>query len=303
MIDIGKLTTFQTKNFARNFFQINSEDDLSYFLDHYCTKEDLFCFGGWSNVLFAKQQYDRSIFVKNNLRWIKYLWMDYFEVNAWEILSNFVSFISQKHDINMLHPIFAIPGTVWWAIIWNAGSYGVEIWRFVKKIKYVDETGEIVEKDDYTHSYRHSSLSNKKIFLISAVLHFPIKNNPDFKNMREYMEMSLKAKEYKKTCGCFFKNHILNDRDNQALILAFKDNPIKDQYYKEEITIPAGWMIDKCWLRWYEENGVKISEKHANFIVNYDNENPDNILKLSRLIKQKVFEKFAIILKEEVKII
>lgn len=303
MIDIGKLTTFQTKNLAKNFFQINNNDDLYYFLDHYTDEEDIFCFWWWSNVLFSKQNYEKKIFVKNNLQWIKYLWMDYFEVNAGELLLNFVKFILQEHSINMLNPIFAIPWTIWGAVIWNAGSYWVEIWRFVKKIKYVDESGEIVENDNYIHSYRHSNLSNKKILLISAVLHFPIKNNPDLKDMKEYLEMSLKSKEYYKTCGCYFKNHILTDKDKQESILAFKENPIKDQYYKEQITIPAGWMIDKVWLRGYEENWVKISEKHANFIVNYNNENPENILKMAKLIKQKVFEKFGIILKEEVKII
>jgi len=303
MIDIGKFTTFQTQNLARNFFQINNEDDLSYFLDHYANKDEIFCFGWWSNILFAKQNYEKMVFIRNNFQWIKYLGMDYFEVNTGENLSAFVKFISQDYNINMLHPIFAIPGTVWWAVIWNAGSYGVEIWRFVKKIKYIDESGSVVENDKYAYSYRHSNLSNRKIFLISVVLHFPIKNNPEFKEMKEYLEMSLKSKEYKKTCGCFFRNHILTDRVNQDPILAFKDNPIQTQYYKEEISIPAWWLIDKAWLRWYEENGVKISDKHANFIVNYNNENPENILRMAKLIKQRVFEKFWIILKEEVKIV
>ncbi len=48
---------------------------------------------------------------------------------------------------------------------------------------------------------------------------------------------------------------------------------------------------------------AKISEKHANFIINTGKATSSDIYKLIHLIKEKIFQKYGIILKTEIKII
>lgn len=56
-------------------------------------------------------------------------------------------------------------------------------------------------------------------------------------------------------------------------------------------------------LKSFKIGGAKVSEIHANWIVNHKNATGLDILELIRLIKSQVKQKFNITLKEEVEII
>lgn len=64
--------------------------------------------------------------------------------------------------------------------------------------------------------------------------------------------------------------------------------------------IGAGWFIDQSELKGKIIGGAKVSEKHANFIVNTGNATAENVAMLISLIKQKVRQKFNIELQEEI---
>ncbi len=66
---------------------------------------------------------------------------------------------------------------------------------------------------------------------------------------------------------------------------------------------PSSYLIDKCALKGTKVGGVKVSEKHAGFIINTGKAKAKDVLKLIKIIKQKVKNKFGIILKEEIQII
>jgi len=65
----------------------------------------------------------------------------------------------------------------------------------------------------------------------------------------------------------------------------------------------AGQLIEKANLKGYVNNGAMISEKHANFIINYDNANYEDIIYLIRLIENKVYSNYNIQLIKEIIII
>ncbi|MDP3052032.1 MAG: hypothetical protein Q8N42_00830, partial [bacterium] len=62
----------------------------------------------------------------------------------------------------------------------------------------------------------------------------------------------------------------------------------------------AARMIEKCGLKGKKIGNAKISEKHANFIVNLGSAQAKDVEKLIKLIKQKVKNKFGVVLKEEI---
>ena len=61
----------------------------------------------------------------------------------------------------------------------------------------------------------------------------------------------------------------------------------------------SGKLIEELGLKGFSIGGAKISEKHANFIVNYNNATSDDIVNLINYIKEKVKEKYNIELKVE----
>ncbi len=62
----------------------------------------------------------------------------------------------------------------------------------------------------------------------------------------------------------------------------------------------AARMIEECGLKGKKIGNAKISEKHANFIVNLGSARAKDVEKLIKLMKQKVKNKFGVVLKEEI---
>jgi len=65
----------------------------------------------------------------------------------------------------------------------------------------------------------------------------------------------------------------------------------------------AARLIEASGLKGKRIGGAQISEVHANFIVNHGNAHSDDVIALIRLAQQSVFEKFAINLEPEVRIL
>jgi UDP-N-acetylmuramate dehydrogenase len=65
----------------------------------------------------------------------------------------------------------------------------------------------------------------------------------------------------------------------------------------------AGALIDECGMKGFFYGGAKVSDKHANFIENSGNATSEDIIVLSRIIKDKVKAKFGIELDYEVRMI
>lgn len=305
MYDIWKLTTFGTSNFASKFIDIRNVSDIEQFLKS--SSKDFFCFWGGSNLLFSKKTYENTFFVRNRLGWIQELSDDRYLISAWESFWFFINRLEQKW-VNLLNPMFWLPGTIWWAVIWNAGSYGVEIWNYVKNVTFIDEKFNYIKDFKYEFWYRESNLKNKKILLLEVELQIPQIWDEKIWDKKIYMEKRKQTQEYKNTCWSFFKNPRLkrSETNFEEIFdkLAFEDKTMfESQKENQEIAIPAWWLIEKIWMKGFDYNWVKISQKHANFFVNYDNHDSQKIIKLSDIVKEKVSNKFWIILEEEVQII
>ena len=65
--------------------------------------------------------------------------------------------------------------------------------------------------------------------------------------------------------------------------------------------IPAGWLLDQVGAKKMKFKGARVSKIHANFIVNPKGRaKADEVLHLANQLKDKVKDKFGIILDEEV---
>ncbi len=78
-----------------------------------------------------------------------------------------------------------------------------------------------------------------------------------------------------KNCGCIFKN---------------------------PRGLSAGALIDQAGLKGMRVGGAEVSTKHANFIVAHPGCLADDVLRLIKIIREKVYEKNQIVLESEVKI-
>ena len=151
---------------------------------------------------------------------------------------------------------------------------------------------------DCKFGYRDSIFKrNQNSIILSAVLQLKRGKRTEIKRkIQEYLDYRIKTQPLNfPSAGSIFKNQKSKIK-NQNLLKKF---PELNEFNKKG-EIPAGYLIEKCGLKGKRIGGAKISEKHANFILNFKNAKAKDIFKLIKLIKQKVKKKFKIDLEEEI---
>ncbi|MBT7085249.1 MAG: UDP-N-acetylmuramate dehydrogenase [Desulfobacterales bacterium] len=181
-----------------------------------------------------------------------------------------------------------IPGTVGGGIMMNAGtrigSVG-DVLDSVDVILSLDLREKITRKD-INFSYRKVDWSRslksdpeEKPIIVSGTFGLKKSGSSMLKKEAEKLiekRMVTQPKAFG-TAGCFFKN----------------PEPEKS----------AGELIERAGLKGKKIGGVRVSTRHANFIVNEGEGTAADILELKEIIQNKVLEMFNINLEPEVKIV
>ena len=180
-----------------------------------------------------------------------------------------------------LAALTGIPGSVGGAIRMNAGPAGSkgQIGDSVKTVLVLESSGRVVSRDreDLKFGYRESALKERE-FVLEAVLELA-PGKPE--KIRKEMET---IREKKKSTQPW-------DLPNAGSI--FK-NPDRGQ---------AGQMIEEAGLKGVRIRGAQVSPVHANFIVNVGGATAKDILSLIGMIRDRVKEKFGVLLELELKVI
>jgi len=271
-------TTLRLGGSADFFVRIKKHEELKNLMAFIREKNiPFFVIGGGSNLLFTDDGF-RGIVLK--------LAGEFEEI---QIVGNTVSVgaaaklgtvikMAAEQSLKGFEHLIGIPGTVGGAVFGNAGLENSWIGSFVETIEAVDFTGKEVkyDKSEIEFSYRKSSLQN--CVITKAV--FILKNgnkNDILKTVSADIEKRIFTQPLgTKNAGCVFKNP-----EGQN----------------------AGYLIDILGLKGLSVGGIKVSEIHANFLINTGNGTASEMLQLIEIIKEKVRERFKIELQTEVKII
>jgi UDP-N-acetylmuramate dehydrogenase len=170
-----------------------------------------------------------------------------------------------------------IPGTVGGALAMNAGSHGFETWDYVSHVHTLDLNGNEHrrKKSEIDISYRRATPPNSECY-ISAAFKFKKINQSkeDLKNILKLRKESQPIGE--RSCGSVFMNP-------------------EDDY--------AGRLIEAVGYKGYIYGGARISEKHANFIINDGDATAKDIETLINILIEAIHQKFGIKMQTEVRII
>ena len=141
----------------------------------------------------------------------------------------------------------------------------------------MDLAGNVFEpvKDDLVFEYRNTNISAP--FILGATFHLE-EDDPDrlAKRLKEIWMFKRNSQPLNtKNAGCIFKN---------------------------PRGLSAGALIDQAGFKGLRVGGAEVSTKHANFIVAHHGCRADDVLKLIKIVREKVYEKNRIDLESEVKI-
>jgi len=190
-----------------------------------------------------------------------------------------------------------IPGTVGGALISNAGAFRENIGDLVQTIDIVVE-GERrqVTKEWMRFSYRDSILRRPnppRAAILAVTLRLRRGDRWHiFAKAREMQRWRIERQPPNPSAGSFFKN-VYDAQLAQRL-------PSLPPPLKEAGVVPAGYLIAEAGLKGTRVGGAMVSVKHANFLINAGGATATDIRKLADLVKQAVYEKFGVLLEEEV---
>ena len=273
-VNLSEVTTYRFGGFCKNFIDIESEDELSD-LENIIKGKQNFILGKGSNVAFSDKEFYGNVI---NPKFEELTFTDNFEIKVGS--SVFLPKLSRFFKDNSLSNaefMIGIPGTVGGAIKMNAGAYGWEFSELLKDLRCFNlETFkiEILKKEELEFSYRKSkNLDNKVILSATLTVEKGDKKiiNKNLSDFNEKRKKSQPAAIY--NAGSVFKN--------------------TSDYY-------AGELIDNAGLKGYEIDGVRVSEKHANFFVAEKGAKAISLFNLVQYVKDKVSTKFGITLEEEI---
>ena len=273
-VNLSEVTTYRFGGFCKNFINIESEDELSD-LENIIKGKQNVILGKGSNVAFSDKEFYGNVLTP---KFEELTLTDNFEIKVGS--SVFLPKLSRFFKDNLLSNgefLIGIPGTVGGAIKMNAGACGWEFSELLKDLRCFDlETFqiEILKKEELDFSYRKSkNLDNKIILSATLTVEKGDKKiiNKNLSDFNEKRKKSQPAAIY--NAGSVFKN--------------------TSDYY-------AGELIDNAGLKGYEIDGVRVSEKHANFFVAEKGAKAMSLFNLVQYVKDKVSNKFGITLEEEI---
>ena len=273
-IKLSTVTTYKFGGYCNNFYKI-SNNDIDLFDEAFSNKE-YFILGKGSNVAFSDKDYEGNVINPdfNEISFIKNL--GEVKVGSSVFLPDIARFYKDKNLINAEF-LIGIPGSVGGAVKMNAGAYGWEFSNILSSIEVynlVTKKIETLDKDDINFSYRSSSNLENKV-IISATL---IGTEGDPALIRSRLKENIK---YRK------------DTQPSAIYNAGSVFKNTDQY-------SAGELIDKAELKGFSIDGVKVSNKHANFFVASKGANSSSLYKLVNHVKEVVDSKFGVSLQKEI---
>ena len=275
-VDIATLTTYRTGGIAKIVVHPLNEKKLLLLLKTLKKEKINFkVLGNGSNTLFSDDFYDGVIIKLDSLSEIKFTRNKVF-VEAGASLIR-VANMAVKKSLSGLEFATGIPGTIGGAIYMNAGAYKRDMGYIVESIKVITPKFEIITMTnrELNFHYRTSFLQqNKGYICISAILKL---QKGDKKEMQE----------------------IVKDRMQRRMESQPLEYPSAGSVFRNPEGLFAGKLIEDLGYKGLQKGGAKISEKHANFIINYNHATSKDIKGLIDFIKEEEKEKYNIDLKVE----
>lgn len=194
-----------------------------------------------------------------------------------------IGFLAQKlyqEEITGFEELSGIPGTIGGAVVMNAGAHGKEMKDIVTEITAIDYEGKIHKftNKEAEFDYRKSMFSNEKYIIVEAKLELQKGKKEEIKEKMDTYQ------QYRK--------------EKQPI-----EYPSAGSTFKRGEDFITAKLIDELGLKGFQVGGAQVSEKHAGFIINKENATADDVLKLTQIIKEKIYEKYGKKIELEVKII
>lgn len=229
-----------------------------------------------SNVLFSDDEYNGVIIRLSELDNIEFFGRNKIRVGAGYSLMK-LSLQAAKKGLAGLEFASGIPGTVGGAVYMNAGAYKSDMGYVVTEVKVLTPEFKIItlENKEMNFHYRTSFLQTHPGYICLEAV---IKLTKGDKNALD---------------------EVIKERRQRRLESQPLEYPSAGSVFRNPEGMFAGKLIEDLGLKGKKIGGAMVSEKHANFIINYKKAKGSDIKKLIELVHDKVLEEYNVDMKIE----
>ncbi len=267
---------FSPENFegVLNFFKFVKDKDIPFFI-----------LGGGSNLLVSDEGFKGGVLHCGKLNNIV-LFSEkgnevILKVEGGTLVKDLLIFCSER-GFSGLEEFYGLPGSVGGAVFMNARCYGKEFSDVVVSVDVFDIKNEEIlnlKKSEIFSGYKKTIFQKKGEFFILNV-YFKLNRGASREKILEKMVYYINDREKKgqfeyPNAGCVFKNN-------------------------RKFGKPTGMILEELGFKGVKKGGVKFFEKHANFIVNFDNGKAEDVIYLIELAKRRAYENLGIELETEI---
>ena len=297
-VSLAPYTTFKIGGRAKYFYQAKTKEKLIRALNlAKKLKLPFFVLGGGSNLLISDKGFN-GLIIKQDIKCYKILGTKIYA----EAGVSFQTLVKEtgKRGLSGLEWAGGLPGTLGGAVLGNAGAFGGETKDTIVSVEALDKSLKLrtLNKKQCRFSYRSSILKKEGWVVVSAIMKLQGGNK---KTIQKIASDHIKYRNERNpleypNAGSIFKNCDLSNIPQKSQKI-FKDVIKIDPFP----VIPTAAIIAKTGLKNLIVGKAQVSEKHPNFIVNLGGAKAKDVIKLIRLVKKRVKDKFEINLEEEVR--
>ena len=276
-VSLSKLTTYRVGGKASciaypkdinelvNLLKLLKSNDVKYKL-----------LGNGSNLLFSDNDYQGVLIKLSEFNNIEFISKNKLRVGAGYSLIK-LSLLTAKKGLTGLEFASGIPGSVGGAVFMNAGAYKSDMGYVVESVKVLTPNYEVInlENKEMNFHYRSSYLQKNRDYIC--------------------LEVIIKLQVGKRDAI----EEVIKERRERRIASQPLEYPSAGSVFRNPEGNFAGKLIEDCSLKGMKRGGAMISDKHANFVVNYKDATSSDIKYLIDLAHDTVLEKYGIDMKIE----
>lgn len=289
-VDMSRHTSWRAGGRAQHLYQPADLNDLLHFLRSLPMDESLFVVGLGSNLLVRDGGLRGTVLLLHAALNELHMTANGMVYAQAGVPGAKLARFAALHNLSGAEFFAGIPGTVGGMLAMNAGCYGGETWSRVARVQVVSRSGELLERapEEYEIGYRH------------------VVRKRDSGGGRQELDVGevFVGAWFKLPCG----DGETARREIKALLakrIASQplQTPNAGSVFRNPPDNHAARLIEQCGLKGRQIGGARVSEQHANFIVNMGAATATDIENLIQEVQTIVLEKTGIKLHPEVRII
>ncbi len=276
-VPLSKYTTYKTGGVAKAFVYPKSVTDLIKVLKILKANSVKYkILGNGSNVLFSDRIYNGVIIKLDELNEVTFFGRNKVKVGAGYSLMK-LAILTAKKGFSGLEFASGIPGTVGGAVFMNAGAYKSDM-------GYV-----VVQATVLTPDFKVISLENKELDFHYRTSF--LKKHPGY----ICLEATIKLVKGDRS----EIEEVIKERRKRRIASQPLEYPSAGSVFRNPDSNFAGKLIEDIGFKGKKIGGAMVSEKHANFIINYNHATSSEIKNLIDEVHDKVMDIYGVDLKIE----